>query len=197
MKFAYSHKPVSGYIVPVLSALFMMLLIGIAIFSVRSGAKQFSGEAMVSDIALLAGLFEQINKDCTILSFDAQKNPINFLTVGNFAGSEVGSMNLVHPEKWQGPYLPDNSAMQGIEYQIVRTDAGYFIVPGEGVTLPNGQVIGKDILLDEKADIATLSQEGGALHFKGKALAAQIPVGNIKRISRPVTYAEIPLLDDF
>lgn len=197
MKFAYTQKPLSGYIAPVLSALLIMLLIGIAIFSVRSGAKQFSGEAMVSDIALLAGVFEQINKDCTILSFDTQKNPINFLTVGSFAGSEVGSMNLARPERWRGPYLNDNLAMQGIEYQVVRVDAGYFIVPGEGVTLPNGQVVGKDLKLDEKADIAALSQEGGALNFKGKALSAQISVGNDTRMSRPVTYAEIPLLDDF
>lgn len=197
MKFVYLQKPLSGYIAPMLSALLIIFFVGISIFSVRSGAKKFSGEAMVRDIALLAGFFEQIHKDCRILSFDAQKNPINFLTVGSFAGSEVGSMNLIHPEKWRGPYVSDNRAMQGIEYQVVHTDAGYFIVPGDGVALPNGQVIGKDLLLDEKADIAKLTRVGGALNFKGQPLAAQIAVGNDKRMSRIVTYANIPLLDDF
>lgn len=197
MKVTQSERSFAGYVIPALSAIFFMVLVGIAIFSVRSGAKQFSGEAMVSDIVLLAGLFEQINNDCTILSFDGQKNPINFLTVGSFAGSEVGSMNLVHPERWRGPYLHDNAAIQGIEYQIVRTDAGYFIVPGEGVKLPNGQIIGKDLHLDATADIAKLVQEGQALNFKGKPLAVQILSGDNTRTAHPVTYTDISLPDDF
>lgn len=196
MKFAQLQKPLYGYIVPTLSALFFIMLVGIAIFSVRSGAKQFSGEAMASDVVMLAGILDRINKDCTILSFDAQKNPINFLTVGSFSSSEVGSMNLVHPKKWQGPYVQDNIAIQGIEYQVVRTDAGYFIVPGEGVTLPNGQVIGKDILFDAKADIHALMQEGGALNFKGKALGAKIVVGK-EADTQMLHYADISMADDF
>jgi hypothetical protein len=197
MKSLRTQKNVSGYIIPTLSAIFMLLLVGITIFSVRSGAKQFSGEAMVSDIALLAQLFEQIDEDCTILSFDTVKNTINFLTVGTFAGSEVGSMNLAHPEKWRGPYLKDNSAIQGIEYQIVRTDAGYFIVPGDGVTLPDGKTMGKDLQLDEKTDISALIGESGPLSFKGTPLAAKLTLGNSARKSRPVTYAAIPMIDDF
>jgi hypothetical protein len=38
---------------------------------------------------------------------------------------------------------------------------------------------------------------GGPLHFKGQALAARIAVGHDKRAPRSLTYAEIPLLDDF
>ena len=105
-------------------------------------------------------------------------------------------MNLVHPKKWQGPYVQDNIAMQGIEYQVVRTDAGYFIVPGDGVRLPNGQEIGKDLLFDQKTDIALLIQEGGALDFKGKPLAAKIVVGQVA-VPQIVNYADVTMADDF
>ena len=178
MKFTRLEHQFYGYIVPALSALFFICLIAIAIFSVRYKTKQFSGEAMVGDVAKLAAYFDQINKDCTILSFDFQQNPINFLTVGSFSGSEVGSMNLAHPEKWQGPYVPDNIAMQGKEYQIVRTDAGYFIVPGNGVILPDGKIIDKDLILGSKADIPELMLKGRSLNYDGKPMAASIVIGN-------------------
>ncbi len=180
MKQAYMKKNVVAYIVPALTIGFFVLLIGIAVFSVRYKTKQFSGDAMASDITQLAAIFKSIHEDCVILSFDYQKNSINFLNVESFAGSEVGPMNVAHPENWKGPYVDDNLAMQNKEYQIVRTDAGYFIVPGEDVKLPNGSVMGKDILLDKDADIAQLTQNGEPLNFEGKRLAAQIllNVGN-------------------
>lgn len=172
-----SEQGLWAKVVPALTILLMVTLVGIAVFSVSSGAKQFSGEAMAGDVVMLASIFQSIHKDCRILSFDYQRNPINFLTVGTFAGSEVGSMNLGYPDKWQGPYLEDNLAMQGKEYEIVRTDAGYFIVPGQDVKLPDGKIVGKDIIFDEHADIPSLIKEGGSLNFKGKPLAASISVG--------------------
>jgi len=41
----------------------------------------------------------------------------------------VGPMNLAYPENWQGPYMVQHPTYGGIDYQIVRTDAGYFIAP--------------------------------------------------------------------
>ena len=174
MKNSYMKQHVVAYFVPALTALFFLFLLGIAIFSVRYKTKQFSGDAMASDIHKLALLFNDIHRDCTILSFDYQKNPINFLTVGSFAGSEVGSMNVAHPENWKGPYLNDNLAMQNKEYQIVHTKKGYFIVPGEGVQLSDGQIIGKDLLLNEDVDIEALSAEGQPLNFQAKKLSAHL-----------------------
>ncbi len=178
MKQAYMKKNVVAYIVPALTVGFFLLLIGIAVFSVRYKTKQFSGDAMASDITQLVAIFKSIHEDCTILGFDYQKNPINFLNVESFAGSEVGPMNVAHPENWKGPYVDDNLAMQNKEYQIVRTKAGYFIVPGEDVKLPNGNVMGKDMVLDEDADIMQLTQNGQPLNFEGKQLAAQIVLNN-------------------
>lgn len=181
MKHTYAK---GNYLVPALTTTFFVLLIGIAIFSVRSKTKQFSGDAMASDIMQLAAIFKSIHEDCTILSFDYQKNPINFLNVKAFSGSEVGSMNLAHPENWKGPYVEDNLAMQNKEYQIVRTDAGYFIVPGKGVKLPNDQVVGEDIEFNQNADIVALSQNNQPLNFEGKQLAAQLILDNDKDLFR-------------
>ncbi|MCX5921970.1 MAG: hypothetical protein NTX86_01450 [Candidatus Dependentiae bacterium] len=126
------------------------------------------------DLITLVDIFTRIDKRCKILSFDAQKNPINFLNVVTFKGSEVGSMNLAYPTQWEGPYLDKNLTIQNQEYQIVRTTKGYFITPGDGVLLPNDKVVGKDIILDEDADIAALSNDEGALMYDGKALAAPL-----------------------
>lgn len=127
-----------------------------------------------TDIAQLVTIFKRIDKDCKIISFDSQQNPINFLNVRSFTSSEVGPMNLMHPVDWQGPYVKDNLTVQGIEYMVVRTDHGYFITPGKGVRLPNGKIIGKDIIVDEHADIASMISEGHDLFYNGKRLAAEL-----------------------
>lgn len=131
---------------------------------------------MAQDIAKLAEIFKRIEKTCGISSFDAQTNPINFLNIkkDGFVGSEVGSMNLARPEKWQGPYLQDNLEIQEKEYEVVSTKKGYFIVPGKGVELPNGKIIGTDIILDENADIAAMMHDKDKLMFEGKPLAAPL-----------------------
>ncbi len=74
--------------------------------------------------------------------------------------------------------------MQGKEYKIVRTDAGYFIVPGDDVQLPNGKVMGKDIILSEDSDIAALAQDPDYLSFNNKALAIQLDISS-NQISLP------------
>jgi len=65
--------------------------------------------------------------------------------------------------------------MQEQDYLIVRTKQGYFITPGNNVTLPSVKVIGKDIIFDEDADIMKLI-ESGELQYKKKALAAPLQI---------------------
>lgn len=126
------------------------------------------------DVEQLADIFEKIDTDCGIIDFDYQKNPINFLNTGSFSGSEVGPMNLAHPKKWQGPYLQDNLTIQDKEYQVVKTGRGYFIVPGDGVKLPNGLVVGEDLIFDENSDIAAMMHDENALLYNNYSLAAQL-----------------------
>ena len=90
-------------------------------------------------------------------------------------------MNLAYPEKWHGPYLERNPSVQGIEYQVVYTRKGYFITPGQGVKLPNGKIIGKDIILDENADIELMMHDDQALSYRGQPLAAQITISGDKK----------------
>ena len=167
-----------GYIAPVSITLFLALFAILAFFSIWHQRKIVSTDVLVSDINRLEQIFDKINNTAGIISFDYQKNWINFLTIKKegFVGSEVGSMNLIHPGKWEGPYLDDNLVYQGIEYQVVRTKDGYFIVPGERTTLPNGKQIGKDIILNEEANIPLLIKEKN-LKKGGKPFAVKIKIG--------------------
>lgn len=134
---------------------------------------------IVGDIEHLDGIFKKIDDCCSIRGFSRQKTTIDFLNVGSFIGSQIGSMNLVQPEKWEGPYLQDNPAVQGKEYEIVQTGQGYFIVPGTGVRLNNGKVIGSDLVFNETTDIEAMIQQEGVLRFRGKPMAAKVKIGGI------------------
>jgi len=163
----------------VYSIIFGGIIIVLAILSIimlRSRSKTIIDEIAASDVAQLQVIFNDINNSCQILGFDKQKNSIDFLTVKSFVGSEVGSMNLAYPKHWQGPYVQDNPEIKGIYYQVVVTDHGYFITPGDGVKLSNGKVIGTDIPLDKSADIQNLVKMGELKDERGKELAAAINI---------------------
>ncbi len=145
-------------------------------------SKDDAGMIIAEHITQLKDVFEKIHHDCGIIDFDAQKNPINFLNVTKFAGSEVGPMNLAHPEKWQGPYMKENPTIYHIAYQVVSTKKGYFVTPGEGVTLPNKKIVGKDILFNKNVDIEALMTDVGALSYKNKPLAARLNFGTPSNI---------------
>ncbi len=163
-----------GRVVPIIVGIVFAVLLAITGFNFFYQSKSYSTELITQDLKLLQDKFLLIDKQCKIIGFDYQKNPINFLNVGSFEGSEVGPMNLAYPTKWQGPYVEKNPTQQGLEYQIVRTKKGYFITPGDGVMLPNDKTIGKDIVFDENADIEALMKDGGVLQFKGHALAVPL-----------------------
>jgi len=161
---------------PVITIFVIMVLFGITIFNYWYSPRHYSADVIVKDLATLVDIFERIDKRCKILEFDEQKSIINFLNVGSFKGSQIGSMNLSYPTQWQGPYLVEHPKIQNKDYQVVRTSKGYFITPGQGVQLPNGKVIGKDIILDEHADIEKLRHDEKALMYKGNPLALPLPL---------------------
>ena len=149
-------------------------LIGVSIFHVMYRPRYIASGMIARDVKRLHDIFKKVHKDCGIVSFDYQKNNINFLNVGEFSGSEVGPMNLARPRNWRGPYLQDNPTIQGKEYQIIATSNGYFIAPGDGVVLANGQEVGRDIILDETTDINFLTRKDGPLTYQGAALAVKL-----------------------
>lgn len=132
-----------------------------------------AGEIIAADVQQLATIFKSIDEQCTILGFDRQQNYINFLNVGSFEGSQIGPMNLKYPRNWQGPYLADNPTIQTKEYMVVQTKTGYYIAPGNGVKLPNGKVVGTDIIFGKDADMDGLSKE---LTFRDKSFIQKLNI---------------------
>jgi hypothetical protein len=160
----------------------VIFLIFLSVINAFYRSKDDAGLIMAHDVAQLKEVFQKIHQDCGIIDFDAQKNPINFLNVMTFIGSEVGPMNLTYPEKWQGPYLKDNPTIYHITYQVVSTKQGYFITPGDGVTLPNKKVVGKDIVLDKKANITQMMKNPQELSYKDQPLAAHLDLGSFANV---------------
>lgn len=166
------------HVLPIAVIIGIVIFICISFLDTRYRIKDDAGMIIIKDIQKLHEIFTRIHNTCTIIDFDEQKNSINFLNVSKFSGSEVGPMNLVHPEKWEGPYLQDNPTIYHIAYQIVSTKNGYFITPGDGVKLPNKKIVGKDIVLDKNADIFAMMQDPHSLSYKEQPLAAHLDLGN-------------------
>jgi len=167
----------------IFTIIIIAVLVGISVFSFKKLLKSDTGSYIAQDVAQLATIFAKIDATAGILGFDHQKNEINFLNIkkDGFVGSEVGSMNLIDPKKWDGPYFTEVPKIQEEDYIVVRTKKGYFITPGDGVKLPNGKIIGKDIILDENADIELMMHDDQALSYRGQPLAAQITISGDKK----------------
>jgi hypothetical protein len=176
--FTPSRGLMSGYITPVLTVGLFVFLFGISIFSLIYKSNANTAAMIEKDLHQFVDIFKQIDKDCKILNFDYTLNRINFLNVKSFSGSEVGAINLAFPQHWKGPYVADNPTIQGEEYLIVVTHKGYFVVPGTGVRLPNGKIVGRDVVLNKDADIEAMMKIGGVLNYKGTPLAAKLDVGS-------------------
>ena len=86
-------------------------------------------------------------------------------------------MTVLYPNFWQGPYLKYNLMMQQEPYVIAKTLSGYYIIPGNGVTLNNGQILGKDIIIDKKTNMDKLLADSGALTSPSGLLAGKIQIG--------------------
>jgi hypothetical protein len=169
-----------GHVAPLMVALLVVGFILIAVFNTFHRNRVTTGHLLADDVQRLATLFKKIDETCDIIDFEYQKNPINMLTVkkDGFVGSEVGSIHLGKPDKWEGPYVESNPTIQGKEYLVVKNAQGLFITPGEGVVLPNGKEIGKDIVLDEQSDIEYMVRDENFLQFHGRPLAAPLSISS-------------------
>jgi hypothetical protein len=160
----------------ILTVTLLLLLAGTAAWRFFYAPESKVETVIVQDLQKLAETFKRIESSANIIGIKHQRNYIDFLNVKSFTGSEVGPLNLAHPQQWQGPYFQDNPTVQGQLYQIVRTKNGYFITPGDGVKLSNGAIIGKDIVLDENANIQALMLDPKKLFSEGNVVAVPLPV---------------------
>lgn len=170
----------SNIIVALGTATFLLFLVGITIFYFLNYTKQATADQIITDIELLGSTFKKIDETAVILEFNSPKSVINFLNIkkDGFVGSEVGPMNLVHPQKWNGPYLRDNPMIDNKEYQVIKTAEGYYVVPGDGVKLPNGKIMGTDVIIDRSTLMKELISDGGDLNYKNRPLGAFIPTAS-------------------
>ncbi len=168
--------------------LFLSILFVITFVAYWHQARLFPEQVMTNDITQLSAIFNKINDTCGILNFQSNPAMIDFLNVISFKGSEVGSMTLKFPTKWEGPYLRDNPTIQEKHYQIVKTKHGYFVIPGNGVVLKNGLIMGKDIVINENTDMAELIRNKSLVDSTGKPVA--LPINTLNMISS-ITLEEL------
>lgn len=167
-----------SYLITVVSSFILLVLAVVCFRYFYSGAFFSQDYVLVNNIEKLKKIFDRIDQEAGILSFRYDKNYIDFLNVEKFSGSEIGSINLRHPDKWKGPYLKDVLTYKGEPFMVARTATGYYIVPGENVKLGNGKIIGKDIVISSKTDMEKLMRDPKGLMYKNQPLAAKITIQN-------------------
>lgn len=151
-------------------------LLGVTGYYLYKQSKSAIDRVIADDIEFLKQTLTSIDETCEITNIMHDHSYIDFLTIKNFEGNQVGPLQLRRPEKWQGPYNEKNPAVQGKMYELVKVKDGYAIVPGNGVTLTNGKVMGKDIVLDATIDLAPYLTPSAGLEFEGRPLAAKLSI---------------------
>ncbi|MEX0672133.1 MAG: hypothetical protein WD068_02145 [Candidatus Babeliales bacterium] len=169
---------------PYFAAFLFLSLIGATIYWWHYQNKVYPDHMIVQTIDDLSCIFHQIDATVGITGFKQAHNMIDFLTVGSFVGSEIGPMNLKYPKKWAGPYVADNPTFQGKLYQIVQAKDGYWLLPGDGVVLSNGRVVGGDLHITPDTKVRGLI-ESGLLVGDGMPLARKITIGQTSPICGP------------
>lgn len=164
----------SGRFLPILTMFFFLLLLTIAVYRLYKNVSEVPSKLVAEHIEKLASIFKKIDETCGIDHFDEEKNRIDFLNVKSFVGSKVGSLTVQHPERWQGSYIDVNPTAQDKPYVVVKTSAGYYIAPGDGVKLSNGKIIGKDIVIDKNTDFEKLTRDPSGLLYENHPLAVLI-----------------------
>lgn len=167
------HRKKRFWYVGLVACAFLALFAFLTIHYVYQ-ARRANDELIAQQVQQLKNIFKEINDTCKINGFRHEKDYIDFLNVASFEGSVVGPMSLMEPKNWKGPYLKESLTIGGKEYQIVTTKKGYYIVPGDGVALANGKVIGKTLIINSNSDIDALVKDPQALISNGKPLAARI-----------------------
>lgn len=165
-----------GYLWPVVTGIiFIGFFVATTVYYYRA-TLTYNDEIIAQNIEQLKDIFIRINDTCKIQGFEHDIDNIDFLNTVSFVGNQVGPMILTYPQFWKGPYLEKNIEIQGKPYQVVKTQKGYYIVPGEGVKLYNGKILGLTIKISPSTDIDMLIKDPETLLSKeGKPLAAKLP----------------------
>ena len=177
--------------IPALAVSIFFVLFTLSIWMFFTYSKNVTDAFIVKDLSQLEEIFKQIDQDCKITGFDHIKNYVDFLTVKEFVGSQVGAMKMSYPKNWKGPYLLQNPTVLEQSYIVLKNKKGYYLVPGDGVVLTNGKIIGRDIILNDQTDIELLMQDVNALKSSQGLLVRKIQIESsyIKQeFHKPLNY---------
>jgi hypothetical protein len=178
---------------PIVSVTVLSLMVVFFVLRVLHKKPYFVAGVIAQDLKRIVVALEEIDRHCNILSLAHTKNHVDFLQVEKFKSSEIGSLNLAHPQNWRGPYLDDVPEFQGNPYQIVQVKDGIFILPADGSHLPNGIIIDKDFKISKDLVMSDMLKKDGKLNHRGVPLAAKISfeIGDVKRKLTPKTMESI------
>jgi hypothetical protein len=162
------------------SSLLLATIACIFVYQVLKERPYYLTTVIRSDFEQIEKNLTAIDTECNILSIVSTRAQIDFLNIEKFAGSMVGCLNLAYPAKWKGAYMQRNPTLQGIFYELAKTADGFYIVPGHGVKLPNGLIVGKHFEINTSFPIVQMLQPGGKLNYKGEPLARKVKfiIGN-------------------
>lgn len=172
-KFGPISKKIRKYFAIFSATLLASLFVIFLVKTSKEGPAQLA-TIIQNDIEQIEKILTNIDTTCNILSFNYDSLRIDFFTVEKFVGSTIGCLNLAYPGKWEGPYMRRNPTLQGKFYEVIRAKDGFFIAPGLGVKLPNGQIVGKDFIITPKTSMTELLADDGPLSYKGQKLARKI-----------------------
>ena len=158
----------------IFSVTLLALLLVTSVFKVFYSKPRFIATVIQKDLNAINKTLETIDQECNILSLAGKRTILDFFTVKKFYGSVIGGINLAYPKKWHGPYLQTNPTLNQKFYELVKAKDGIFIVPGKGVHLPNGYIVGKDFSITPDTNITQMLAPRGYLAYKGFPLARRI-----------------------
>lgn len=157
-----------------LTVFFLVFMTVIFVVRVFYGRPMVVASIIEDDLKIISLALDKIDAKCNILTLEDDHSEIDFLNVEKFSGSQVGPIGLAYPDKWEGPYLQVNPSLQGIFYEIVKAKDGVFVVPGRGVRLPNGLVVGKAFTITPAIEVGPMLKPGGALMYENTPLAVPL-----------------------
>jgi|GEM_PF-1028188 len=157
------------------STTFLAFFVLLIVFRIVYNKPYYIVSVIKEDLETIYKSLDEIDKDCNILTIHNKVNYIDFLNVEKFSGSTVGCLNLAYPASWKGPYVKINPTIYGRFYEMIRVKEGFFIVPGNGVRLPNGYVVGRDFdVTKDESKISDMLMPGGFLNYKGEPLGVKV-----------------------
>jgi len=166
-------------------SMIMLLLMGLCFAFLFMNYPSLKTRLVRRDMQRIVRALYQVDRYCHIETVTPGLHPLNFLTLPRPTERDFCGIELEFPKQWTGPYFSEVPVLDNTPYQLLKTEKGLFLVPGNGVRLPNGNVIGIDIVWHYTTEVAALAQQGGALWYDGIPLARHIPYGHYIKPRNP------------